>query len=274
MAGATGDTGAGGGAGAGDGVGTSTDRPAAWTAHAEDYVPALEALSQKIEEQATQAYQAAALEEVRAEEGLTGYFDALEQHPRTLVGEEVPAIGREGMDRLENTQDAADWQDAVKQLLVQEVQDRAERAMEENDGFLSTMHSSIELFQNNTDLIPGTVEFDVDLANRFAELATPYELRVEDKLQGYSVPVQPLIDHLRKELVSERARTASTPASPASGAPAPATGRGASPVAAPAAPRKAADPPQASIPSKAGNSDQKEDFSTLFGTIGLPDLQI
>ena len=184
----------------------------------------------------------------------------------------MPAIGREGMDRLENTQDAADWQDAVKQLLVQEVQDRAERAMEENDGFLTTMHSSIELFQNNTDLIPGTVEFDVELANRFADLATPYELRVEDKLQGYSVPVQPIIDHLRKELVAERARTVTTPERGTGGAteaPAAAAGKPAA-----AAPTRKADPPQASIPSKAGNSDQKEDFSALFGTIGLPDLQI
>lgn len=203
----------------------------------------------------------------------SAYFEALEQHPRTLVGEEVPAIGREGMDRLETTEDAKDWQDAVKTLLVQEVQDRAERAMEENDGFITTMHSSIELFQNNTDLIPGTVEFDVELANRFTALAEPYELRVEDKLQGYSVPVQPIIDHLRKELVAERARSAPPP-SPPGGAPAgaPAAAGATAPAAAPAKP--AADPPQAAVQSKAGNSDSKEDFSTLFGTLGLPDLQI
>lgn len=176
------------------------------------------------------------------------------------------------MEVLGSTEDAKDWQEAVKQLLVEEVRDRAERAMEENDGFLSTVHSSIDLFANNTDLIPGTKEFDIELANRFTEMAEPYELRVEDKLQGYSIPVQPIIESIRKQLVAERARKSDPPPAPG-GAPAgaPAAGGG---TPAPAAPSKPADPPQAGIQSKAGNSDQKEDFSTLFGTIGLPDLQI
>lgn len=215
------------------------------------------------------------------EDGLKAYFEAIEQHPRLLVGQEVPAIGREGNEVLESTTDAREWQEAVKALLVEEVQDRAERAMEEDEGFLTTMHASIELFQNNTDLIPGTVEFDVDLANRFTELAQPYELRVEDRLQGYSIPVQPIIDQLRQQLVKERAAAAGPPTGGGSGAPAggpPAAAEATAPAAAPAAPaaqtRPPADPPQAGIPSKAGNSDQKEDFSALFGTIGLPDLQI
>jgi hypothetical protein len=202
------------------------------------------------------------------------YFEALEQHPRALVGAEVPVIGGEGMETLRDTDDAREWQDAVKKVLVEEVQDRASRAMEENAGFLDTVHSSIELFQNNTDLIPGTKEFDVDLANRFATMATPYELRVEGKLQGYSIPVQPIIDQLRSQIVAERARGAESPRSaPAGGAAAaaPAAAAGSSPPPAAAAP---ADPPQAGIQSKAGNSSEKEDFSTLFGTIGLPNLQI
>lgn len=208
----------------------------------------------------------------------SAYFEALEQHPRLLVGTEVPALDREGMETLEDTKDAQEWQEAVKQILVDEVKDRASRAMDENEGFLSTIHSSVDLFTHNLDLIPGTKEFDVELANRFTTLAEPYELQVDGKLQGYSIPVQPIIDSLRKQLVDERAKTAA--AAPAAtggaGAPAPAAGAGASPVTTPAAPATpaAVDPPQAGITSKAGNSDQKEDFSTLFGTIGLPDLQI
>jgi hypothetical protein len=201
------------------------------------------------------------------------YFEALEQHPRSLVGEQVPRINGEGMETLRDSTDAKEWQEQVKQILVEEVRDRATRALEENSGFLDTIHSSIELFQNNTDLIPGTKDFDVELANRFATMATPYELRVEDKLQGYSIPVQPLIEQLRAQLVAERARSADTPRSADAGgaaAAAPAAGAQASPPAAPAAP----DPPQAGIPSKAGNSSETEDFSTLFGTIGLPNLQI
>lgn len=191
------------------------------------------------------------------------YFAALEQHPRLLVGRKVPAIGREGEELLRDTNDAREWQDAVKQLLVAEVRDRAGRAMEESGDFLRTVHQSIELFQNNVDLIPGTKSFDVELANRFATLAAPYELRVDEKLHGYSIPVQPIVNQLREQLKAERAAK-SAPAAPATTA---------SP-AAPAATPPAADPPQAGIQGKAGSGASTEDFSTLFGTIGLPNLQI
>jgi hypothetical protein len=183
------------------------------------------------------------------------YFDALEKHPRMLVGIEVPAIGKEGMEKLKDANDAREWQDAVKSLLVAEVRDKASKAMDENGDFLTTLHASIELFQKNHDLIPGTVDFDVELANRFVALATPYELRVDGKLQGYSIPVQPIIEQLRTQLTAERKATPATPA-------------------APAAPQAEPDPPQAGIPSKAGAGSDAEDFSTLFGTIGLPNLQI
>lgn len=198
------------------------------------------------------------------------YFEALNKHPRLLVGQSVPAIGREGVETLRDTADATEWQEAVKSILVEEVRDRAARAMDENKDSLATIHASIELFQNNADLVPGTKDFDVELANRFATLAKPYELRVEEKLQGYSIPVQPIIDQLRAQLVTERAAQA---APPAAGTPAaPATGKAA---AAPAAPATAApEPPQAGIQSKAGTSSDAEDFSTLFGTLGIPEFRI
>lgn len=201
------------------------------------------------------------------------YFDALEQHPRTLVGMQVPALDREGMETLRDTADAKEWQEAVKSILVEEVRDRATKEMEANAGFLDTIHASIELFSNNADLVPGTKDFDVDLANRFATLATPYELRVEGKLQGYSIPVQPIIDQLRTQLAGERARGTGDPppatATPsAAAAPAQAAGAPNPP------PAPAAAPPQAGIESKAGNGTEQEDFSTLFGTIGLPNLRI
>lgn len=194
------------------------------------------------------------------------YFEALEKHPRLLAGTQVPAIGREGMETLRDAADAKEWQDAVKSILVQEVRDRAGREMEGSADFLNTVHASIELFQNNADLIPGTKGFDKDLANRFATLATPYELRVDGKLQGYSIPVQPIIDQLRSQIAGERsAKAAASPATPTSAAKAGAA------TSTPAAP---ADPPQAGISSKAGSSSEVEDFSTLFGTIGLPNLKI
>jgi len=155
----------------------------------------------------------------------------------------------------------------VKSLLVAEVQDKASRAMEEQRDFLATVHSSIELFQNNLDLLPGTKGFDVELANRFAALAKPYELRVDGKLQGYSIPVQPIINQLREQIVEQR-KAAPPPAPTAASTQArdTATGRFAG--------QQQADPPQAGIPSKAGSGDSSEDFSALFGTIGLPNLRI
>lgn len=220
-------------------------------------------MSTSFETKVNEAYQQAALEDVRTEHG--NYFEAIQQHPRLLVGREVPAIGKEGTETLTTSEDAKEWQEAVKHVLAEEVRSRASKAMDEQAGFLTTIHSSISLFQDNLDLVPGTKDFDVELANRFTTLAEPYELRVEGKLQGYSVPVQPLINQLRSVLVAERAAAPVAAAAPAA-ASTPAVG---------APPAKPADPPQAGIPSKAGNSaEQGEDFSTLWGTLGLPNITI
>lgn len=179
------------------------------------------------------------------------YFEALKKHPRLLVGTDVPAIGKEGTERLRDTADAREWQEAVKSILVEEVNDRASRELESNRDFLQTVHASIEMFQANPDLIPGTKDFNVELANRFTKMAKPYEIRVDGKLQGYSIPVQPIIDDMRSAMESARTTTA-----------------------APAAAAPPADPPQAGISSKTGSGTASEDFSTLFGTLGMPDFRI
>lgn len=194
------------------------------------------------------------------------YFDALNKHPRLLIGQEVPAIGREGTETLRDSQDAAEWQEAVKAVLIEEVKDRALRLAEDGGTDMQVLHASIELFQNNADLIPGTKQFDRELAEKFVELAAPYALKVDGKLRGYTIPPQPLVNQLRTQLAAARA------AAPAGGTVAPAA-----PVAAPPAATRAAspvDPPQAAIPSKAGNGAEVEDFSALFGTLGLPNLRI
>lgn len=157
------------------------------------------------------------------------------------------------METLRDANDAKDWQEAVKTLLTQEIQERARVSMEENKGIIDTVHASIELFTRNKDLVPGTKQFDRVLADRFAAMAKPYELRVEGKLHGYTIPVQPLIDQLRTQVQSERR---AAPAAPAAPAPA----------------KSKTDSPQKGIRSKAGSGAEAEDFSTLFGTLGLPDL--
>jgi hypothetical protein len=169
----------------------------------------------------------------------------------------VPAIGKEGMETLRNSEDAKEWQEAVRSLLVAEIRDSAQSKMEDSREFINTVHASIDLFKNNPDLIPGAKGFNRALADSFATMAKPYEIRDEDDngLLGYSIPVQPIIDQLRAQQ-----KAAAVPA--------------ATPAAAPPLQPKKADPPQAGIVSKAGNSSEREDFSTLFGTIGLPNLQI
>lgn len=164
------------------------------------------------------------------------------------------------METLRSSEDAKEWQEAVRSLLVQEIRSNAEAKIEESRDFLATVHASIDLFKNNPDLIPGTRNFDRDLADAFASLAKPYEVRVDGKLQGYSIPVQPIIEGLRAQ---KKAQTpaVSPPSQPA--APSEAPARSAAP-----------EPPQSGITSKAGSSSEREDFSTLFGTIGLPNLQI
>ncbi len=177
----------------------------------------------------------------------------------------MPAIGKDGMETLRDSNDAKEWQEAVRDILAQEIKERAQRKLEESSNFLDTVHASIDLFKNNKDLIPGTKTFDRELADTFAQMVQPYEVREDGKLQGYSIPVQPIIDNLRAQLHSRRTT--------------PAPDHGAAPEASaaseqPAAATSPTEPPQAGIPSKAGSSAEREDFSTLFGTIGLPHLQI
>ena len=162
------------------------------------------------------------------------------------------------METLRNSEDAKEWQEAVRSLLVAEIRSSAETKLDENRDFLDTIHASIDLFKNNPDLIPGARGFNRALADQFAALAKPYEVRDEDDngLLGYSIPVQPIIDQLRAQQKAAQAPAATPAATP------------------PLQPKPKPDPPQAGIPSKAGSSDEREDFSTLFGTIGLPNLQI
>ena len=184
----------------------------------------------------------------------SSYFEALRKHPRLLVGVQVPSLtGEDGqMETLRDANDAREWQEAVKSLLTEEVQERAQASMQENSGIITTIHESIELFTKNPDLVPGTPGFNRTLADRFAAMAKPYELRVEGKLHGYTIPVQPLIAQLRDQLKAE-AKPAPPPETKET-KPAP----------------KKVDPPQAGIKSKAGSpAEDAEDFTTLFGTLGM-----
>lgn len=190
------------------------------------------------------------------------------------MGTQVPSLKGEGMETLRDSADATEWQDAVKGILVKDVQDRAGRLAEDVAPMMETLHASVGLFQNNLDLVPRTKQFDRDLADRFASLAKPYEMRVEGKLTGYTIPVQPLVDQVRTQLKAERAtKAASAPAAPA--APTAAQARAAEQTRNQVGQFQNPEAPQAGIASKAGGGGAGgENFDVLFGTLGLSGLQI
>ena len=217
-------------------------------------------ISTAIEENAVESHREQALDTVREEN--PKYFEAIQVHPRVLVGQTVPSVQGEGEEVLRSSEDARNWQEAVKQILAAEVQSQARQLAEADRGTLDIVHGAVELFQNNSDLVPGTKQFDKELADRFAAVAEPYEFRVDGKLTGYTLAAQPLIDSLRKKLEVERSAKQAAPpaAAPAPKAKAPA--------------KKPEHQPQKGITSKPGQVGEEEDFSTLFGTLGLPGLRI
>lgn len=180
------------------------------------------------------------------------YFESLGKHPRLLVGTEVPSLTHPGQnERLRDANDAREWQEAVKNILTEQIQTKAEEKQAELTEVFATVHASIDLFRNNHDLIPGTKQFDPELAREFTTMAKDYELRADGKLIGYSVPVQPLINQLRTRITEQRTKAAAAPAPPAApAAPSPAQQRVAE------QPRNDAGQwaPQAGIPSRAGQS--------------------
>lgn len=202
------------------------------------------------------------------------WINATELHPRELVGTEVPSLTKDGMEILRDGADAKEWQDAVRQKLAEEVRDRTSRKADDVKPMMATLHASIDLFKNNPDLIPGTKQYDADLAKEFVELVKPYELRVDGKLNGYSIPVQGMITQIRQRIAGTRAAAAAAaPAAPQ--APTPQQQRAAEQARNQQGQFNNPDAPQAGIPNKAGNSaDQGEDMSAFWGTLGLPGLTL
>lgn len=175
------------------------------------------------------------------------YFDVLRQPARTLVGKEVPSLSGDGsMERLRDSADAKDWQESVKGILADMIQERVTARQEQLAPVFTTVHESIQLFQNNPDLIPRTAGFNRELADSFASAVSAYEVRQNGKLIGYTVPVQPIINALRQQIV---ARQQTAPAAPA--APSPQQQRAAEQ---PRTPTGQWDGPQAGLQSKAGSA--------------------
>lgn len=191
---------------------------------------------------------------------LPQHFEAINKHPRELVGQKVQSVT--DLSKTEVLRDAADaesWQGAMKRLLAQEVASRVGDRQEGMRDQFQTVHASIDLFRNNVDLVPGTKQFDSELANRFVAFAKDYEVRSGGgKLLGWNVPVQPLINQLRTQMAAERAAKPAAPAAP-SAQQQRAAEQQRNQVGQFAAPAAPAPGPQAGIVSKAGTGAGTED---------------
>ncbi len=210
-------------------------------------------MSEALETRFTQSFQQQAIAE--AQENYPHYIEKLQMHPLELVGKELPSI--DGSDEpltFRTPEEVAQWQEAVKVILQREMESSVVDRQNETNEILDVVHSSIQMFQANPDLVPGTKGYNKELAIQFTKLAEPYALRMNGKLTGYSIPVQGLIDRVRAQVSAKPA---------------------AAPASTPAKPAPPASKPQAGIPSKAGGGGGKEeDFSPMWKALGITNAPI
>jgi hypothetical protein len=231
------------------------------------------AASQKASENMAAAFRQQAIQEFQAEVA-PQFIDALKQHPMQLVGMEVPDVrhgaAQGAMMRIRDTAEAKDWQEATGQLINAELDDRVAQKQDGVRETVSIIQESYLLFQNNPDLIPGTKQFDPELGARFTEMAKDYEFRTGDKLYGYTVNVQPLVNSIRASLERERGANGQRQED-----------RAAQQRAAAAAQQREDNgqfsAPQAGIPSTAqrgGEASDETDFSTFWSGVGMPNINL
>lgn len=153
------------------------------------------------------SFKASAEEEFRAEID-PEYFEVLKLHPFELVGQEVPSIRpNEKTFKPRDTEEAKNYLEATQKLIDRGIAAKVQQKTDEARPVVSMLQESALMFSNNPELIPGTAQYDPELAKLFTDSAKPYERRVGGKLYGYAVPVQPLINSLRQVLANQRGAT-------------------------------------------------------------------
>lgn len=176
-------------------------------------------------------------------------FQMLQQHPRELIGQDLPALTGTGTERIKDSADAASYQDAWRERVLRELSERVETGQTELREVSQTVHASAKFFQDNKDLIPGAKGFDRELADAFADAVKDYVVRSNEKAIGWSVPVQPIVNALRSQIAARRATVVQQP--PAAASPSPRQQQAADQ---PRTPTGQFDAPQAGLRSQAGQS--------------------
>lgn len=208
-------------------------------------------------------------QEIR-EEIDSAYFDVLEKTPYELAGTEVPSI-RPGEEttRLKDSGEAKEYQEATKSLIEREIKAKVDAKMQDAKPMASVLQDSVLMFQNNPDLIPNTKQYDKELADAVVEAGKSYELRVKDKLYGYQVPMQPIINQLRSLLEKQRGASGVTAAQAREAAAA----RAAQQTRNNHGQFQGGDGPQAGIASKAGLSGvggSDDNYDQFWSGVGMP----
>ena len=193
--------------------------------------------------------------------------DILGTTPYLLVGQPVPDLrgGKEPV-RLRDTEEASQYQASLKHVFDSEVKKIVTAKENDVKPIMSVVQDSIQLFENNKDLYPGTAEFDKDLADRFAKVAKSFEVIVNGKLYGWQGNMQPLINELRSELATRRGAAGVTQQQPQQP-----SARQQQAATQPRQDNGQFDGPQASIASKAGMSGtpDDDDWGTFWDATGF-----
>lgn len=228
-----------------------------------DVSPLFDAAITGLNERAEKGFRDRALNDVR-EEVDPKYLEAIENHPRLLVGQTVPAANGQGTELIKDEADAASWQGAVKHIISQQVHQKTQAYLNDAKPFLGALQDSIEMFRRNPELVPGTKEFDREIATKFTALAASYKYEVDGKTIGYMVDVQPLIEAVKTQVAAARQAAPATP-----------TAR--QEQAANQARNEVGqfEGPQAGIISQQGLSGEaEEDFTAFWGALNMPQMNI
>ena len=256
-------------AGAGSGGDVRPDTSGAGFTDYNDVLPQLSVASKQITERVEATYRAQARQEVMNDIE-PRFLEVLKTPSRLLAGEQVPSLKQKGqMETLRDSADAEDYKKTLQYLVDTEIDDLAQAKVNEIKPMMSVVQDSIQMFQSNPDLMPGTKQFDKELADQVAAVGKAYELRVDGKLYGYNVPMQPIINQLRTQLSTARG----------------ATGEQSAQAQREAQARRAAEQerneagqfqgPQGGIQSKSGmTGDSGEDWSTFWNGVGMPGLNV
>ena len=223
--------------------------------------PLFDAAAKGINERSEQGFRTQAISEIRNEID-PKFLEVIDNPARFLIGETVPSLKENGKTEvIRDLADAQDWQKAARDIITKQVNTRTSALLEDAKPTLSILQDSIQLFQQNKDLVPGTAEFNPALAKAFVQMAKSYEVTSNGKRIGYRVEVQPLIDHLRKTM----------PAAPA----APTTRQAQAATQSRNAENGQFDAPQGGIQSKAGVSGEAgDDYSAFWQAAGLSGMNI